>query len=185
MIKEIKKETVDKMDKALASLKYELNGLRAGRANPKILDRVTVDYYGAMTPIHQMANISAPEPRMILIQPWDAGSIPMIDKAIQKSDLGVNPSNDGKVIRIVMPQLTEERRRDLVKMSKKFGEETKVAIRNIRRHAIQDLKDMEKEGMITEDELKHGEADIQKLTDEETKKVDEIVAAKNEEIMEV
>lgn len=185
MIKELKKETIEKMDKTLASLKYELNGLRAGRANPKILDRITVDYYGTMTPINQMANISAPEPRMILIQPWDAGSIPAIDKAIQKSDLGVNPSNDGKVIRIVMPQLTEERRRDLVKMAKKFGEDAKVAIRNIRRHSIQELKDFEKEGLITEDELKHGEGDIQKLTDEEIKKVDEIVNHKNEEIMEV
>lgn len=185
MIKEIRKETIEKMDKAVGSLKYELNGLRAGRANPKILDRVSVDYYGAMTPINQMANVSAPEPRMILIQPWDATSIPMIEKALQASDLGVNPNNDGKVIRIVMPQLTEERRKDLVKMAKKFGEEAKVAIRNIRRHAIQDLKELEKESMITEDELKHAESDIQKLTDEETKKVDGVVAAKNDEIMEV
>lgn len=185
MIKEVRKETVEKMDKAVDSLKYELNGLRAGRANPKILDRVSVDYYGAMTPINQMANVSAPEPRMILIQPWDANAIPMIEKAIQTSDLGINPSNDGKVIRIVMPQLTEERRRDLVKMAKKFGEDAKVAIRNIRRHAIHDLKELEKESIITEDELKHAEADIQKLTDGETKKVDEIVSLKNDEIMEV
>ncbi|QSX08704.1 ribosome recycling factor [Alkalibacter rhizosphaerae] len=185
MIKEIKKETIEKMDKAVASLKYELNGLRAGRANPKILDRVTVDYYGAMTPINQMANVSAPEPRMILIQPWDANAISMIEKAIQKSDLGINPSNDGKVIRIVMPQLTEERRKELSKMAKKFGEDAKVAIRNIRRHAIQDLKDLEKESMITEDELKHAETEIQKMTDDETKKVDDVVALKNDEIMEV
>lgn len=185
MIKEIKKETIEKMDKAVASLKYELNGLRAGRANPKILDRVTVDYYGAMTPINQMANVSAPEPRMILIQPWDANAISMIEKAIQKSDLGINPSNDGKVIRIVMPQLTEERRKELSKVAKKFGEDAKVAIRNIRRHAIQDLKDLEKESMITEDELKHAETEIQKMTDDETKKVDDVVALKNDEIMEI
>ncbi|SHE27716.1 ribosome recycling factor [Alkalibacter saccharofermentans DSM 14828] len=185
MIKEIKNETIEKMDKALASLKYELNSLRAGRANPKILDRVSVDYYGAMTPVNQLANVSAPEPRMIIVQPWDTNALPLIEKAIQKSDLGLNPGNDGKIIRIVMPQLTEERRKDLVKTAKKFGEDCKVAIRNIRRHAIQQLKELEKEGMITEDELKQAEADVQKMTDEETKKVDQTIAAKNEEILEV
>ncbi|MBF7095813.1 ribosome recycling factor [Alkalibacter mobilis] len=185
MIKEIKKETIEKMDKAIGSLKYELNSLRAGRANPQILERVTVDYYGAVTPLNQLGNISAPEPRMILIQPWDANSIGLIEKAILKADLGLNPGNDGKVIRIVLPQLTEERRKELVKTAKKFGEESKVAVRNIRRHAIQDLKDLEKESMITEDELKHAENDIQKMTDDEIKKIDEIVAAKNDEIMEV
>ncbi|WP_084116818.1 ribosome recycling factor [Alkalibacter saccharofermentans] len=184
-MKEIKNETIEKMDKALASLKYELNSLRAGRANPKILDRVSVDYYGAMTPVNQLANVSAPEPRMIIVQPWDTNALPLIEKAIQKSDLGLNPGNDGKIIRIVMPQLTEERRKDLVKTAKKFGEDCKVAIRNIRRHAIQQLKELEKEGMITEDELKQAEADVQKMTDEETKKVDQTIAAKNEEILEV
>ncbi|HAE62826.1 MAG TPA: ribosome recycling factor [Eubacteriaceae bacterium] len=185
MIKEIKNETIEKMDKAIASLKYELNSLRAGRANPKILDRVSVDYYGAMTPVNQLANVSAPEPRMIIIQPWDVNAITLIEKAIQKSDLGLNPGNDGKVIRIVMPQLTEDRRKELVKTAKKFGEDCKVAIRNIRRHAIQQLKELEKEGMITEDELKQAENEVQKMTDDETKKVDQTVAAKNDEIMEV
>ncbi|NTW71699.1 MAG: ribosome recycling factor [Eubacteriaceae bacterium] len=185
MIKEVKTQTSEKMDKAIGSLKFELNSLRAGRANPKILDRVVVDYYGAPTPINQLANIGAPEPRLIVVHPWDANALGAIEKAIQKADLGLNPGNDGKVIRLVIPQLTEERRKDLVKTAKKLGEETKVAIRNIRRHAIQDLKEMEKESMITEDELKTGETDIQKMTDEEIKKVDVIIAAKNEEIMEV
>ncbi|HCX63646.1 MAG TPA: ribosome recycling factor [Eubacteriaceae bacterium] len=185
MIKETKKQAQEKMDKSIESLKYELNGLRAGRANPKILDRIVVDYYGTQTPLNQLGNISAPEPRMIVIQPWDSSAIGDIEKAIQKSDLGLNPGNDGKLIRITMPQLTEERRKDLVKTSKKLGEDAKVAIRNVRRHAIQELKDLEKESMITEDELKHAEEDIQKITDQEIKKIDEIIQHKNDEIMEV
>ena len=185
MIKETKKQAQEKMDKSIESLKYELSGLRAGRANPKILDRIVVDYYGTQTPLNQLGNISAPEPRMIVIQPWDSSAIGDIEKAIQKSDLGLNPGNDGKLIRITMPQLTEERRKDLVKTSKKLGEDAKVAIRNVRRHAIQELKDLEKESMITEDELKHAEEDIQKITDQEIKKIDEIIQHKNDEIMEV
>ncbi|MFZ7132091.1 MAG: ribosome recycling factor [Eubacteriales bacterium] len=185
MIKEIKKETKEKMEKALFNLRHELNSLRAGRANPKILDRVQVEYYGTATPLNQLANIAAPEPRMIVIHPWDPKAIPDIEKAILKSELGLNPSNDGKLIRLVIPQLTEERRKELVKLSKKIGEDAKVAIRNIRRSAIHSAKECEKEGLITEDELKSAENDIQKMTDEEIKTVDEIIQSKNEEILEV
>lgn len=185
MIKETKKEAKEKMDKAILNLKHELNSLRAGRANPKILDRVQVEYYGTPTPLNQLANITAPEPRMIVIHPWDSKSISDIEKAILKSELGLNPGNDGKIIRLVVPQLTEERRKELVKMAKKIGEDAKIAIRNIRRNAIQSLKDFEKEGLITEDELKLAETDIQKMTDEETKNVDNIIQGKNDEILEV
>lgn len=185
MIKEIKRETKDKMDKAIDNLKHELNTLRAGRANPKILDRVQVEYYGTMTPLNQLGNITSPEPRMLVIHPWDAKAIPDIERAIQMSELGFNPGNDGKIIRLVIPQLTEERRKELVKLSKKIGEDAKVAIRNIRRNSMHSLKDFEKEGLITEDEQKTAENDIQKMTDDEIKKVDEIIQAKNDEILEV
>lgn len=185
MRKVIINEAKGKMDKAISNLKEELNSLRAGRANPKILDRVIVEYYGTATPLNQLANITAPEPRMIMVHPWDANSISDIEKAILKSDLGFNPGNDGKVIRLVIPQLTEERRKELVKLSKKQGEDAKVAVRNIRRHSIHDLKEAEKENLITEDELKSAENDIQKLTDNEVKKIDEIINAKTQEILEV
>ena len=182
---DIKNENQDKMEKAIKNLKEELGTIRAGRANPKVLDRVVVEYYGSPTPLNQLANISVPEPRMIMVQPWDAKSIPDIEKAILKSDLGFNPGNDGKVIRLIIPQLTEERRKDLVKQAKKQGEESKVAIRNIRRNTNTALKNAEKEGLITEDELKQVEIEIQKMTDEEIKKIDEIVNVKTKEIMEV
>jgi ribosome recycling factor len=185
MVKDIEIKAEDKMDKAIDVLKSELNTLRAGRANPKMLDRVTADYYGSSTPISQMASISAPEPRMILIQPWDAKVIPLIEKAILASDIGINPSNDGRSIRLVIPQLTEERRKELVKLSKKEGENTKVAIRNIRRTAIEELKTAQKSSKITEDDCKGGENSIQKITDNKIKKVDEIVKAKDAEIMEI
>ncbi len=184
-MKDIKNENIDKMEKAIKNLKEELGTIRAGRANPKVLDRIVVEYYGSPTPLNQLANISVPEPRMIMIQPWDAKSIQDIEKAILKSDLGFNPGNDGKVIRLVIPQLTEERRKDLVKQAKKQGEETKVAIRNIRRNTNTALKNAEKEGVITEDELKQVEIEIQKMTDEEIQKIDQIVSIKNKEIMEV
>lgn len=185
MIKEIKDECKVKMEKAIVSLKSELNTIRAGRANPKILDRVVVEYYGTPTPLNQLANISTPEPRMIMISPWDAKSVGDIEKAILKSDLGLNPSNDGKIIRLVIPQLTEERRKDLVKVAKKTGEDAKIAIRNIRRNANTSLKNAEKEALITEDELKTAEADIQKMTDAEIVNIDEIIADKTKEILEV
>jgi ribosome recycling factor len=185
MVNEIKAITNEKMDKALKNLNESLGSLRAGRANPRILDKVFVDYYGAATPLNQLGSISTPEARMIVIQPYDATSIPAIEKGILKSDLGFNPSNDGKIIRLLIPQLTEERRKDLVKLVKKYGEECKVTIRNIRRHSIQELKDGEKEGMITEDDLKQGEKEIQKVTDDEIKNIELLLKEKESEILEV
>ncbi|PKM59264.1 MAG: ribosome recycling factor [Firmicutes bacterium HGW-Firmicutes-4] len=185
MVNEIKTTANEKMEKALKNLNESLGSLRAGRANPRILDKVMVDYYGSPTSLNQLANISTPEARMIVVQPYDATAIPAIEKGILKSDLGFNPSNDGKVIRLLIPQLTEERRKDLVKLVKKYGEECKVAMRNIRRHAIQELKDGQKEGLITEDDLKQGEKEIQKVTDEEIKNIETILKEKETEILEV
>ncbi|WKY43161.1 ribosome recycling factor [Eubacteriaceae bacterium ES2] len=185
MVKEIEKKANEKMEKALNNLHEGLGGLRAGRANPRMLDKVTVDYYGSETPLNQLANISTPEPRMITVQPYDASAIPTIEKGILKADLGFNPSNDGKVIRLLIPQLTEERRKELVKLVKKYGEECKVAIRNIRRHAIQEMKDGQKDGLVTEDDLKQGEKEIQKITDDEIKNVEQILKEKEAEVLEV
>ncbi len=185
MINEIQNESKRKMEKAIESLKEDLNSIRTGRANPKILDRITVEYYGTPTPLNQLAGISVPEPRMILIQPWDVKSVSDIEKAILKSDLGLNPSNDGKIIRLIIPQPTEERRKDLVKLAKKQGEDAKVAIRNIRRNANTSLKNAEKDKLITEDDLKVIETEIQNNTDEEIKRIDEIISGKNKEILEV
>ena len=185
MVNEIKATANEKMEKALKNLNESLGSLRAGRANPQILDKVTVDYYGSPTSLNQLANISTPEARMIVVQPYDATAIPAIEKGILKSDLGFNPSNDGKIIRLLIPQLTEERRKELVKLVKKYGEECKVAMRNIRRHAIQELKDGQKEGLITEDDLKQGEKEIQKVTDEEIKNIETILKEKEAEILEV
>ena len=175
----------DKMKKTLASLDSELATIRAGRANPHILDKLTVDYYGAPTPLQQVANITVPEARMIQIQPWESSLIKGIEKAILTSDLGLNPNNDGKVIRLVFPELTEERRKDLAKDVKKKGEGAKVAVRNIRRDANDLLKKLEKGGEITEDELADGEDQIQKLTDKMIAKVDKAVEEKTAEIMTV
>mgnify|MGYP001191305300 FL=1 len=185
MIKEIEKTAEEKMNKTIGILKKELASLRAGRANPAMLDRITVEYYGVETPLNQLANISAPEPRVMTIQPWDAKSISLIEKAILKSDLGINPSNDGKVIRLVVPQLTEERRKELVKVVKKMGEESKVAVRNTRRDANDSFKKLKKDNKITEDELKKAEDDMQKCTDKAIKEIDKIIEAKEKEIMEV
>ena len=185
MVNDIKAITVEKMNKALNNLNESLASLRAGRANPRILDKVLVDYYNTPTALNQLASINTPEARMIVVQPYDSTAIPAIEKGILKSDLGFNPSNDGKIIRLLIPQLTEERRKDLVKLVKKYGEECKVAIRNIRRHAIQDLKDSQKEGLITEDDLKQGEKEIQKFTDDEIKNVELILKDKEAEILEV
>ncbi len=185
MLDEIKSKATDKMEKALSNLSESLSTLRAGRANPHILDKVMVDYYGAPTAVNQLATVSAPEPRMITVQPYDTTSIGAIEKAILTADLGFNPSNDGKVIRLIVPQLTEERRKELVKLTKKYGEECKVAMRNIRRKAVQDLKDAEKEGLISEDEMHSGEKEIQKLTDDEIKNIEGVLKEKEEEILAV
>jgi ribosome recycling factor len=180
----IKTSADERMEKALGALKRELASLRAGRASASLLDRVQVEYYGAMTPVNQLANISIPDARTLLIQPWDKTSIGAIEKAIMKSDLGLTPSNDGAVIRIAIPALTTERRTELVKMTKKFGEEAKVAIRNIRRDANEDIKKLEK-GTISEDESRGHQEEVQKLTDKFTAEVDKILAAKEKEIVEV
>jgi ribosome recycling factor len=185
MNKELYKPTEDKMKKSVHVLKDNLAGLRAGRANPSVLDKLTVDYYGAPTPINQLGNISVPEARVILIQPWDAKILKDIEKAIQKSDIGINPNNDGKVIRLVFPSLTEDRRKELNKVVKKEGEDTKVAIRSIRRDAIEHFKADKKKGDITEDDLKEIEKDIQHLTDKYILEIEAAVEAKEKEIMEV
>lgn len=180
----IKKNAEDRMEKAIGSLRKELASLRAGRATPAMLDRVQVEYYGSMTPVNQLANINTPDSRTLLIQPWDKSSLSAIEKAIQKSDLGLTPSNDGLAIRLMVPPLTEERRSDLVKMTKKFGEEAKVAIRNIRRDANDEIKKLEKNG-ISEDESRRHQDDVQKQTDKYIAEVDKVLAAKEKEIMEV
>ncbi|MGE5630742.1 MAG: ribosome recycling factor [Caulobacteraceae bacterium] len=185
MIKDIEKSMQEKMDKTLTVLKHELSTLRAGRANPTILDRITVEYYGSETPLNQLANIAAPEPRVLTISPWDSKVLSNIEKAILKSDLGMNPSNDGKIIRLVVPQLTEERRKELVKVVKKLSEEAKVALRNIRRDANESLKKLKKDGDITEDELKKSEENTQKITDKYIKETDKVAEIKEKEIMEV
>lgn len=178
-------ETKERMTKTLNVLKSELASLRAGRANAQVLDRIAVDYYGSMTPINQLGNISTPEPRMLIIALWDTKMIPAVEKAIQKSDLGINPANDGKVIRLVFPELTEERRKDLVKTVRKKGEESKVAIRNIRREMNDQIKKQKKDGVITEDDQKRMEEKGQKMTDEFIKDIDTILAAKEKEILSV
>lgn len=174
----------DKMNKTIAVLKRDLGGLRAGRANPQLLERITVDYYGSPTPINQMGNISSPEPRLLVINLWDPKMIPNVEKAIQKSDLGINPTNDGKLIRLIFPELTEERRRELVKTIKKKAEEAKVAIRSIRRDANETLKKQKKESEITEDDQKLLEEEAQELTDNSIKEIDRIASEKEKEIME-
>lgn len=185
MNKEAYKPIEEKMKKTLRVLQENLGGIRAGRANPAILDKITVDYYGAPTPINQLGNISVPEARVILIQPWEAKILKDIEKAIQKSDIGINPNNDGKVIRLVFPALTEERRRELTKTVKKEGEEAKVAVRAIRRDSIEHFKVQKKNGEITEDDLKNAEKDVQVLTDKYIVEVDKIVETKDKEILEV
>lgn len=172
------------MQKAIQALQRDLASLRAGRATPALLDRVQVEYYGAMTPVNQLANINTPDSRTLMIQPWDKSSLADIERAIQKSDLGLTPSNDGNTIRLSIPALTEERRTDLVKLTKKNGEEAKIAIRNIRRDANDDIKKLEKSD-ISEDESRKHQEDIQKTTDKFIAEVDKVLAAKEKEIMEV
>ena len=175
----------EKMGKTISVLKSEYNSIRAGRANAAVLDKIRVDYYGVPTPINQMAAISVAEARILVISPWDPSTISKISKAIMASDIGINPTDDGRNLRLVFPQLTEERRKDLVKGIKKMGEDAKVAVRNIRRDAIETFKKMEKKSEITEDDLKDLTDDIQKATDEKIKAVDETVKLKEAEIMEI
>lgn len=175
----------EKMGKSLANLEEEFAGIRAGRANPHVLDKLRVDYYGTPSPIQSVANVSVPEPRMIQIQPWEASMVKEIEKAIMCSDLGINPTNDGKVIRLVFPELTEERRKELAKDIKKKGENAKVAVRNIRRDAIDHLKKVGKEEDLSEDEVKDLEDTVQKLTDGYVAKIDKAVDAKSKEILTV
>ena len=179
------KKFEDKMDKTLINLDSEFGTIRAGRANPHVLDRIMVEYYGCPTPLQQVANISVPEPRMITIQPWERNMIKPIEKAINTSDLGINPTNDGKVIRLLFPELTEERRKELAKEVKKKGEAAKVAIRNIRRDANDMLKKLGKTPEVSEDEIKELEDKVQKMTDKYIKKVDEATEIKSREIMKV
>ena len=175
----------DKMEKSLDVLLDEYTSIRAGRANPHVLDRLRIDYYGTPTPIQQVGNVTVPEARMIVIQPWEKSLLKEIEKAILVSDLGINPTNDGNVIRLVFPELTEERRKDLAKDVKKKGEGAKVAVRNIRRDAMDSIKKMEKAGDISEDDLKQGEEKIQKITDKMIEKVDKAIETKTKEIMTV
>jgi ribosome recycling factor len=185
MINEIIEDAEGRMNKAIEHLGGDFASLRAGKANPAMVDRIMVTYYGASTPLNQLANINVPEARLLVINPWDKGSIVNIEKAIMKSDLGINPSNDGNVIRLNIPQLTEDRRKDLVKVVKKKGEDAKVAIRNIRREANDMIKATEKEKLISEDASKTGQSDIQKITDKYIKDIDQIILIKEKEIMEV
>ena len=175
----------EKMGKTVAVLVKELSSLRAGRASAQVLERISVDYYGSPTPVNQVGNISSPEPRLLVITPYDPSVLNPLEKAIQKSDLGINPSNAGKCIRLVFPELTEERRKELVKVVRKKGEESKVAIRSIRRDAIEQIKKQKKEGEVTEDDQKKLEDQAQKLTDSTIKDIDKLVADKEKEIMEV
>lgn len=182
---ETTKTMQDKMQKTTSIFSKELSTMRAGRATPSLLDKIQVDYYGTPSPINTVANVTIPEARMIQIAPWETRMLSVIEKAIQKSDLGINPSNDGKVIRLVLPEMTEERRKDLVKQTRKMGEECKVALRSIRRDAMEQVKKQQKDSKITEDDRKDLETEIQKITDNQIKSVDKIVADKEKELMSV
>lgn len=182
---EDRKHLIEKMEGMIEHLKKELVGIRTARASMSLLDGIKVDYYGTPTPIKQIASLSTPDARLITVQPWDPNMINEIEKAILKSDLGLNPSNDGKIIRIPIPQLTEERRKDLVKLIKKIGEDTKISLRNIRRDVIDKSKKDQKEGSISEDDMERGHEEAQKLTDQYIHKVDEIIVKKEHEILEV
>jgi len=174
-----------KMQKSVDVMKQDFAAIRAGRANPGVLDKLTVEYFGSAMPVNQLASVSVPEPRLLAIQPWDASALKAIEKAIQASDIGINPQNDGKVIRLLFPQLTEERRRDLTKEVRKYAEETKIAVRNVRRDAVELFKKQQKASEITEDDLKQLEKEIQDLTDKFCKIVDEEAARKEKELLEI
>ena len=179
------KEFESKMKKTCEALNTQLATIRAGRANAQVLDRITVEYYGVPTPLNQVGTISSPDPRTLVIQPWDTTLLRAIEKAIQVSDLGINPQNDGRVIRLAFPQLTEERRKELIKQVKKYGEDAKVAVRNVRRDAVDYVKKAQKKGELTEDDQKKSEKDIQDLTDKFTKRIDEMCSVKEKELMEI
>lgn len=185
MVADAKKRMVEKMEASLQHLKVDLSGVRTGRASLVLFDSVQVNYYGATTPLKQIATLSIPDSRTVLIQPWDTSQLPEMEKAILGSGLGLTPSNDGKVIRISIPPLTEERRKDLVKLVKKIGEESKVAIRNIRRDTNDEFKALQKDGTLTEDGLRKAQDEVQKMTDQTITKVDEILKKKEAEILEV
>jgi ribosome recycling factor len=183
--KEVIAKFEEKMNVVLEVEKKEFSGIRTGRANPSLLDRIHADYYGTPTPLPQMASISTPDPRSLMVTPWDKGMLSKIEKAILASDLGLNPTNDGNVIRMSLPHLTEERRKDLVKMIKKIAEDMRIAVRNVRRDAVDAVKKLEKDGTITEDDLKRAQDDIQKTTDKHIADIDRQLAAKELEIMQV
>ena len=183
--KEILDQAKTKMDKTIVVLQNNMQAIRAGRANPKLLDRITVDYYGTPTPLNQIGNVTVPEARMLVIKPWEKTMLKAIERAIQQSDLGLNPNNDGEVIRLIFPELNAERRKDLTKQVKKGAEDAKVAVRSIRRDAIEQVKKLKKDSLITEDDQHKAEEDAQKLTDKAIKEIDGVAAAKEKEIMEV
>ncbi len=174
-----------RMDKSIEATHHEFNSIRTGRASPALLDRITIDYYGTPTPLKSLASISAPEARLLVVQPFDPGAIKNIERAIQESDLGLTPSNDGKVVRLPIPALTEERRKDLVKVVRRVAEDGKVAIRNVRRDVMQHLKDLVVNGEVGDDEERRAETQVQKITDEHTKSIDDLLKVKEAEIMEV
>lgn len=185
MSKEIIDSCKEKMDKSVEALRRDLSSIRAGKANPKVLDRITVDYYGTSVPVNQVGNISSPEPRLLVISPYDPSSIPVLEKAILASDLGLTPSNDGKVVRLTFPELTEERRKEIVKQVKSRGEEAKVAVRSIRRDKNELLKKEKKDGLLTEDQLSDDEESIQKVTDKAIKEIDSVLVEKEKEVLNV
>ena len=185
MVDEFLEDGGDRMNKAVVACHNEFNTVRTGRASTALLDRIVVDYYGSKTPLKQLANISAPEPRLLVITPYDKSSIKEIEHAIMDSELGLNPNNDGNVIRLSIPELTEERRRELVKIVKGLSENGRVAVRNIRRHVLHDLEELQKEGEISEDELRRTKEEMQKLTDQHIEKIDEMLKRKEGEILEV
>ena len=184
-MKEVNKEFDAKMQKTIDVVMSDFASVRAGRANAAVLDKITVEYYGTPTPLNQVAAISSPDPRSLMIQPWDATLLKAIEKAIQTSDLGINPQNDGRVIRLSFPQLTEERRRELTKQVRKYGEEGKVAVRNIRRDAMEDIKKKTKKSELTEDDQKNLEKELQDITDKRCKEIDDLTAKKEKELMAV
>lgn len=184
-VEETLRDADRKMEQALSHLREDLSAIRTGRASPAVLSRITVEYYGTPVPLNQLASVNVPEPRLLVVQPFDKNSIAQVEKAIQQSDLGITPSNDGQVIRLAFPPLTEERRRDLVKQVHHRAEEARVAVRNVRRHAKDDLEELERDRLISEDELSRGEKELQKLTDRHVGEIDEIQRHKESELMEV
>jgi len=184
MVEELKKEVRAKMEKSLETLRHEFSQIRTGRASPALLDAIRVEYYGTMVPITHIANVSAPEARLLVVQPWDKSTLPAIEKAILSSDLGITPSNDGNVIRLSIPPLTEERRQELVKVVRRLAEDARVAVRNIRREAVERLRKAQKDGELSEDESRRAQKEVQEITDEYIKKVGEALAQKEAEILE-